>query len=202
MPDDYPFRHLLIIAFVVVVPIGLFYRIRSQATGEKLDRRQEGMFLLVAIRLNGLPGMAGLIAYMINPKWMAWSSVALPIWIRWLGVGLGVSAAVLLILTFHTLGKNLTDTVVTRKVHTLVTHGPYRWVRHPFYVSGALAVLANAFTASNWFLLLTGGLVIMLLVIRTRKEEAKLIERFGDPYRSYMATTGRFLPRINRGSET
>jgi protein-S-isoprenylcysteine O-methyltransferase Ste14 len=29
----------------------------------------------------------------------------------------------------------LTDTLVTRREHTLITHGPYRWVRHPFYVN-------------------------------------------------------------------
>ena len=33
----------------------------------------------------------------------------------------------------HTLGKDLTDTGVTRKDHELVTGGPYPFVRHPFY---------------------------------------------------------------------
>ena len=45
---------------------------------------------------------------------------------------------------------NLTDTVVTRKEHTLVTSGPYRWVRHPFYSAFGLAVLANSVTAANF----------------------------------------------------
>jgi protein-S-isoprenylcysteine O-methyltransferase Ste14 len=35
-----------------------------------------------------------------------------------------------------------------------------------------------------------------MLVVRTRIEEEKLIERFGDDYRAYMARTGRFLPRL------
>ena len=46
--------------------------------------------------------------------------------------------AVLLIWTLRSLGPNLTDTVVTRQAHTLVTRGPYRWVRHPFYGCMAL----------------------------------------------------------------
>jgi len=33
--------------------------------------------------------MLGLVAYMINPGWMAWSSVNFPDWLRWAGVGLG-----------------------------------------------------------------------------------------------------------------
>jgi protein-S-isoprenylcysteine O-methyltransferase Ste14 len=50
--------------------------------------------------------------------------------------------------------------------------------------------------AANWFLLLTGGLVLVLLVVRTRTEEENLAGRFGNVYRSYTAQTGRFLPRI------
>jgi protein-S-isoprenylcysteine O-methyltransferase Ste14 len=81
---------------------------------------------------------------------------------------------------------------------TLVTIGPYRWIRHPFYSSLALAVVANALTAANWFLFVTGGLVFTLLVIRCGREEENLISRFGDQYRIYMQRTGRFLPRIRR----
>jgi protein-S-isoprenylcysteine O-methyltransferase Ste14 len=42
---------------------------------------------------------------------------------------------------------------------------------------------------------------VVLLVVRTRKEEQKLIERFGDAYRRYMAQTGRFLPRLTTSSD-
>jgi protein-S-isoprenylcysteine O-methyltransferase Ste14 len=36
------------------------------------------------------------------------------------------------------------------------------------------------------------------LLIRLPREEEKLIERFGDEYRSYMKRTGRLLPRLER----
>ena len=98
--------------------------------------------------------------------------------------------------TFRTLGKNLTDTVVTRAAHTLVTRSPYRWVQHPFYLATALAVVANSLVTASWFLALTGGLLFGLLVLRTRIEEEKLIERFGEDYNEYMNRTGRFLPRL------
>ena len=142
----------------------------------------------------------GVITYMVNPAWMAWSSVPLPAWLRWTGVGVSAIAAGLLTWTLRSLGTNLTDTVVTRRVHTLVTRGPYRWVRHPFYDSMALLILANSLIAANWFLFLTGSLVVLLIVVRTRTEEAKLLARFGDAYRAYMMRTGRFVPRsrVNR----
>jgi protein-S-isoprenylcysteine O-methyltransferase Ste14 len=104
----------------------------------------------------------------------------------------------LLFWVFHSLGRNLTDTVVTRREHTLVTHGPYRWVRHPFYGVGFLGLLAASLITANWFIALTGAVVIALLVYRTRTEEAKLIERFGDEYRAYRDRTGAFFPRWTR----
>lgn len=198
MQDDAIFRLVLILGSAVVFPVALYHRLKSQASGEKLNRRAEGLFILLTLRPIGVAGMLGLLAYMINPDWMAWSALRLPVWLRWLGVGVGVIAALLLILVFRTLGTNLTDTVVTRARHTLVTTGPYRWVRHPFYVAVALAVIANTLATANWFLGLTGAAAISLLVIRTRTEEKKLEERFGAEYRSYRERTGRFVPRFKR----
>ena len=105
-------------------------------------------------------------------------------------------AAFLLTWTFRSIGKNITDTVVTRKEHFLVTTGPYRWVRHPFYVAFALAMLANSFVTANWYVFAIGVVVFLLLVIRPSQEEEKLIERCGDDYRRYMVTTGGFWPRL------
>ena len=62
-------------------------------------------------------------------------------------------------------------------------------------IATGLAVVANSLTTANWFLAITGSAAFLLLVIRSDIEEAKLIERFGDDYRTYMQTTGRFLPR-------
>ena len=192
---DDTFQTILLISFVVVLPIALYYRIRSQATREKLDRRQEGLFILATLRPVGLLLWVGIFAYSLNPERMAWSAVPLPDRLRWSGVAvLGVAAA-LLLWTLHSLGPNLTDTVVTRQAHTLVTRGPYRWVRHPFYDSAGLMVLGVALMAANWFLMLGGLVFMILIVIRTRTEEDKLLARFGDSYRTYMMQTGRFLPR-------
>ena len=195
MSDDQLFRLILLAGFVIFMPIGIYHRLKAR-TGEKLDRRQEGMFILVALRLAGLAGTAGLIAYLIDPAYMAWAAVPLPVWLRWTGVGLALIAGSLLVWMFRTLGRNLTDTVVTRKQHTLVTTGPYRWVRHPMYASAALAIVGNPLVAANWYLFVAGCLALLLLVIRTRKEEQNLIAKFGDDYRNYMQQTGRFVPRL------
>ncbi len=198
MTDDLA-RIILLVGFAAVFPVGLYHRLRSR-TDERLDRRQEGWLILLSLRPLATASMAGLVAFLIEPNWMKWSSLDLPNWARWTGVGLGVAAGGLLIWTFHSLGHNLTDTVVTRRNATLVTHGPYRWVRHPFYLAFAMAVIANALVTANAFLGITGIGAFLAIVARTSIEERKLIDRFGHDYEEYMRHTGRFLPRIRRGS--
>ncbi|HZN98165.1 MAG TPA: isoprenylcysteine carboxylmethyltransferase family protein [Gemmatimonadales bacterium] len=184
----------MLLGAAFVVPIAAFYRVRSR-TSERLDRKQEGLFLLLGIRLVGLLTIGSLIAFLIDPTSMAWSAVPIPLWARWAGVAIAAAAASLWLYTFHHLGRNLTDTVVTRREHSLVTRGPYAYVRHPFYVAVALLVIANALTTANWFILASGLTLFSLLVIRTDIEEAKLVERFGHEYLDYMRNTGRFFPK-------
>src|SRR5262245_51482036 len=174
MSHDQTFRIILIAVLLMILPIGIYHRVKSQATREKLDRRQEGVFILATLRPAGALFWLASIAWMIDPRWMAWASLSLPVWVRWMGVGLIAIGCALLVWTFRTLGPNLTDTVVTRRTHTLVLHGPYRWIRHPFYDSAALLMIAISLMTANWFLLLTGVLMFVLLIIRTRVEEANL----------------------------
>ena len=147
-------------------------------------------------RIAYLMFVACVFAWMINPRWMEWSALVLPVWLRWGGVIALLAGAALLVWTFRTLGTNLTDTVVTRQTHTLVVHGPYRWVRHPLYSSAALLVVAISLIAANWFFLAAGVALLSILIVRTRTEEQNLVLRFGDNYERYMKRTGRFVPRL------
>jgi protein-S-isoprenylcysteine O-methyltransferase Ste14 len=195
MTSDNTFRWVLLGGLLAVLPVAAYHRLRS-ITRERLDRTQEGWFILIMLRLAGLGTMVGTVAYVANPQGMAWASVPLPDWLRWTGAGLVGLCALLLAWTLHSLGRNLTDTVVTRKEHTLVTTGPYRWVRHPFYVSVLLSVLSYALLAANWFIFASGLVLFTMMVLRTRIEEGKLLERFGEEYRRYMERTGAFFPRL------
>jgi protein-S-isoprenylcysteine O-methyltransferase Ste14 len=196
MGDDQTFPIVLALGMLAILPIAIYRRVRSQQTGESLDRWQEGPFVLFTLRPLGIAAMLAVLCFVINPAWMAWSSVPLPASLRWIGVAIGALGGALLVWTLKHLGENLTDTVVTRKQHTMITTGPYAHVRHPFYVSAALAFLAKSLVTANWFVFVTGALALTLLIVRCRTEEAKLIERFGDAYRDYMRRTGRFVPRF------
>jgi protein-S-isoprenylcysteine O-methyltransferase Ste14 len=188
-------RIIMLCGVAVFAPVGIYYRLRSR-TDERLDRRQEGWPILLSLRLVALVYAVGLMTFLVEPAWMAWASFHLPNWARWTGASLGALAGVLLVWTFRSLGHNLTDTVVTRRDATLITHGPYRWVRHPFYLAFAIAVAANALITANAFLAVVGTAAFLVIAARTSIEERKLIERFGGDYLDYMRHTGRFLPRV------
>ena len=156
----------------------------------------EGPLVYFTLRPVGALFFAGLIAYLVNPSVMRWAFLPLPGKVRALGVAAGIGGGLLMTWALRSLGRNLTDTVVTRENHTLVQTGPYRWVRHPFYDAVALLILSAVLIASNAFLLLTGAAALTLIWIRTKREEELLLARFENQYRAYMIRTGRFLPRL------
>lgn len=194
MPLD-PFRWTLVALFLAGMSIGGYHRVRAHRAGGSVSHREEGAAMFLAIRLSALVGAAAFPIWFFRPEWMAWSSLPLPDAVRWLAVPLGLFTLWFLYWTMHTLGTNITDTVVTREKHTLVTGGPYRWVRHPFYLAMLLGSATVALLAANWFFAVVGAWVFALLALRSRKEEALLLARFGDEYQRYRHRTGRFVPK-------
>jgi hypothetical protein len=56
----------------------------------------------------------------------------------------------------------------------------------------AILVGGISLTTGSWFFLATGVAVFGLLVVRTKKEEEKLVERFGNEYRPIHAIDAAF----------
>lgn len=78
---------------------------------------------------------------------------------------------------------------------SLVTQGPYKYIRHPMYTS--LFIMMLGITLYNSHLLNFLGLaaLILVLIAKSRIEENLLRERF-PAYTDYMATTKKFIPFI------
>ncbi len=173
-----------------------FRRKADRESGEKISRDVDGTAMMTIIRIGGLILWLSPLVYLLNPAWMAWSKIGLPAWVRWLGVGIGILCTGLIYWLFSSIGSGITATSATRRQHVLVTSGPYRWVRHPLYTVGSSMFLSFGMVADNWFIAALGILTFILMAIRTPKEEANLIEKFGNEYREYMKRTGRFFPKL------
>jgi protein-S-isoprenylcysteine O-methyltransferase Ste14 len=194
---DITFRIAILVLTSIALGVSVYFRTKAmRGSPDKLDRTQEGVPQMILLRIAGLAVWVSVLLYIINPAWIAFASVPLPDWARWLGLALSTAALPLLIWMFRSLGGNITDTVDTRKNATLVTRGPYRWIRHPLYSFGTLFFLGIILMAANWLIALCGGIALTMLALRTPREEAQLVEKFGDEYRGYMAHTGRYLPKL------
>ena len=191
------FRILAALVLFTGMGISTYFRLKAdKETGEKIPRKVDGSAMMNIIRFGGLILWLSPLVYLINPNWMNWSKIGLPESIRWLGVGIGVLCTFGIYWLFSSIGSGITPTSATRKEHKLVTRGIYRWIRHPLYTIGSSFIISFGMMADNWFITAFGILAFILMASRTPKEEANLIEKFGDEYREYMKRTGRYLPRL------
>ena len=115
----------------------------------------------------------------------------------WLGVVVLVAALVLFRVTHKQLGRNWSVTLETRTEHKLITDGVYAWVRHPMYTSFLLSAIAQALLLPNWIAGPAGlaGFAV-LFFYRAGREEALMIDAFGDGYRDFMRRTARIVPWV------
>src|SRR5256712_10486283 len=114
-----------------------------------------------------------------------------------LGIVVWLAGGGLALWSERNLGRFTRPEIEVLADHRLITHGPYRWIRHPLYTAlllmsaGVALLLLNALLVVLFFV--AGGIAQRRAVL---EEELLGSEKgFGDVYRSYMERTGRFLPR-------
>lgn len=82
---------------------------------------------------------------------------------------------------------------------SIVTHGPYAWVRHPFYTSFLLGLFGVVVAIPHWGTLGCFLYGVVVLAITARREERRLsASAFGAEYQRYMKKTGRLVPFLGR----
>jgi protein-S-isoprenylcysteine O-methyltransferase Ste14 len=82
----------------------------------------------------------------------------------------------------------------------LLRAGPYRWVRHPFYLAYTVAWLGGALVSASPWLVATA--IVMFLVYRSAaitEEAAILSSHFAAEYQEYQRRTGMFIPKLYIG---
>lgn len=197
MEAEIPFRILLPILIVAfALHRGYYVKNHSQPDEVTLKKRQEG----IASKTSGVLGLLGfisVIAFVINPSWLAFARLAFPVWLRWAGVVLTLAGFALLQWAQVSLGKSWSDAPRMMKEQVLITSGPYQFIRHPIYTAFILILGSTLLISANWFIGLAWlGMTVLEVASRVGFEESLMLEYFGDQYRDYMQKTGRLLPRF------
>lgn len=147
---------------------------------------------LVLSAMDGYDGLVGTIWNMAgHPRSLgllsAWNIAGLTLFV------VGLTFAVIAVCT---LKRFYSSTLVTRKEHQLITHGVYRYTRHPIYLGVLMACMAPAVYAPSLYGFLTMLVLIPIFLNRIRMEEKMLTEEFGDAYRIYKEATSKLIPFI------
>lgn len=193
------FRWIALAVFLGAMALSGYHRRRARAQSETIARTRESGGLIAARVLVSLPLFGGPFSYFINPAWMAWSSFEAPVWLRWAGVVLGAIVLCSVHWVLRNLGRNVSETVLTKADHEMVTSGPYRWIRHPLYTTGIGLFIALGLVAANWFILLCALIALVgIRAIVIPREERALCDRFGSSYEQYVVRTGAMWPRPKR----
>jgi len=189
----------LIILGVLLLAFGISASFRKRARDKSgtIKRQEEGWGVLVLRMGLALPLLIVILLNIFWPSSLAWAKFIPPDWLRILGLVLAVLNLPFLWWVFRSIGKNISETVLIKDEHELVTQGPYTWVRHPLYSSALLLLLSMSLVFGDWIILgytLIGIVAFRLLVIPA--EEKELLETFGEDYECYQSRTGALLPWI------
>jgi protein-S-isoprenylcysteine O-methyltransferase Ste14 len=168
----------------------------AAAFNVKRTRRRES---LASAAVNRIPVTLGMLM-LVLPRWLPASLTrrfATP------SPDLAIGALVIVIagLLFagwarvH-IGRNWSGTLTVKEGHTLITSGPYRWVRHPIYTGVLVALLGTALAIGAPYGFIGAGLVLFGFLIRVRIEEQLMRETFPADYADYSRHTSRLIPGV------
>lgn len=96
---------------------------------------------------------------------------------------------------FH-LRKKFTISAEPQKETTLVTDGPFRYVRNPMYLGGLWMCFGWSVSMDSTPALICSTVLFFVLLMKIRMEEAYLAERFGNEYREYKKRVKKLLPLV------
>ncbi|KAB2920961.1 MAG: isoprenylcysteine carboxylmethyltransferase family protein [Bacteroidetes bacterium] len=190
-------RIIFALLFFTVLAYGGYHRHRAHRQNDSFRRMEnEGTATFLLLRcIGGALWLTGLL-FPFAPAWFDAVRLPFPEPVRWGGILFAAAALPMGYSLFRNIGRNITDTVETRAEHELVTTGIYRYIRHPLYTTGFLFFSGLGLLSGVWPMLLLSSAVLYLLHRRTETEERFLLQRFGQRYEEYRATTGRFFPNI------
>jgi len=177
-----------ILLLLVVSPDLMRERAHPKADAKAWDR--------VLARLTGPLGSTVILVVAGLDKRFGWSA-QVPLAVQFVGLaafvfGIGLMTWAMAVNNYF----SLVVRIQKDRGHTVVTGGPYRYVRHPGYVGGIIFQLGTPLLLGSLWTLIPTGLIALLLVVRTALEDRTLLNEL-EGYREYVQQTRyRLLPGV------
>ena len=175
---------------------GYFQAKAMRSSGElaKYRAKKSSMFLLIVLFLIAQLWVVGTFIFIINPNFLSWLSFPLPSSLRWIGLVLTILGFIIEFSTQLYLGKNYSTLLHIREEQSLITTGPYRFVRHPMYTALITVGIGLVFCSANWYFGFPFLALVLVIIFRVQNEEKVMIEKFGEDYLNYKEGTKLFIP--------
>lgn len=189
--------YLILLLGFTVVNFGLLFKSDPGLLQERLRLSQPNVKTSdrVLTAVNGVLGIAWFIVIPLDAVRFHWSHV--PLFLQIIGAIVLVGFMPLAILTFRE-NSFLSGMVRVQEERgqTVISTGPYHYIRHPLYASALLFFLGTPLMLGSWYGLLFVPIVIAGLVGRTLLEE-RVLRKELPGYEAYMAQVKyRFIPYI------
>lgn len=122
----------------------------------------------------------GLLIFIHHAFQLSWTPL------RIIGMAIAIPSFLLLAVARLQLGRAFS---IQAKANTLVTTGLYSRIRNPIYVFGALGIAGVILWTGKPLLFLFLAVLIPMQIVRARKEEQVLADKFGAEYAEYKRRT-------------
>ncbi len=165
----------------------------GSAAGASGDRRAPSA-LARALTFVKTGILLGLVVQVVSPE--VWPIVAHARLLRVVGVATYTLGLAVAILGRAQLGSSWSDIEApqVRHNHGVVSHGVYRYIRHPIYVGDLLLILGFELALNSWCVL--GVLLLAPFVLQRALREERMLSSALPAYKEYCARTKRFVPFV------
>ena len=164
---------------------------RMKGIGKPGQKTWDKVFLLLL-----LPAFLGWYVLMaLDAVRFGWSR--LPNWLEWIGAGVLLASFYVIYLTFRE-NTYLSPAVriQTERGQTVVSTGPYRYVRHPLYLGFILFTVGTTLLLGSAYGLL-GALVLIVMIAWRALREEQVLKRELSGYSEYSNRVKyRFVPYL------
>ena len=205
MPEEIAHSGAWAIALIMIVVVSwIFYRYFAPQSWREWTGAGLVQAFIIALyaEMYGFPLTIYLIARFTG---LDQGYVSANLWSTLLGVGpTGMLIAMIIGYALAFLGIGLfaqgwRQVYRARATGELVTDGLYRFVRHPQYTGLFVALFGEGIV--HWPTLFSVGLfplIVFAYYRLARREERRLIEEFGEAYRSYRRQVPMFIPMLGQ----